>query len=159
MVHRAISAPISDAKMNDAGQGHTGAPPDVVEITRKGLEAVNRRDFDALLAYAAPGVVYDTTPSGFGVYEGEAAIREFIEGYWEVFEDLRVELEEFLDLGNGVTFSINRQHARPVGSTASVQAREAHVTEWADGMVVRVTVYIDVDEARDAAKRLAASRD
>ena len=133
-------------------------PRDVLEITRKSLEAVNRRDFDALMTYAAPGVVYDTTPSGFGVYEGQAAIREFIEGYWYAFEDLRLELEEFLDLGNGVTFAVNRQHARPVGSTAPVQAREAHVTEWADGMVVRVTVYSDVDEGRTAARRLAASR-
>ena len=58
----------------------------------------------------------------------------------------------------GVTFAVNRQHARPVGSTAPVQAREAHVTEWADGMVVRVTVYSDVDEGRTATRRLAASR-
>ena len=62
---------------------------------------------DALMTYAAPGVVYDTTPSGFGVYEGQAAIREFIEGYWYAFEDLRLELEEFLDLGNGVTFAVS----------------------------------------------------
>ena len=39
--------------------------PDPEELARLSVEAVNRRDFDALLPYAAPGLVYDTTPSGF----------------------------------------------------------------------------------------------
>ena len=133
-------------------------PPDLVEVVHRQLEAVNRRDFDALLPYAAPNVVYDTSPSGFGVYVGVAAIREFIEGYWKAFEDLRFELEEFVDLGNGVTFAVNRHHARTIGSTAPIQAREAQVTEWKDGLVVRITVYIDIDEARAAAEGLAQER-
>ena len=133
-------------------------PPDLVEVVHRQLEAVNRRDFDALLPYAAPNVVYDTSPSGFGVYVWVAAIREFIEGYWKAFEDLRFELEEFVDLGNGVTFAVNRHHARTIGSTAPIQAREAQVTEWNDGRVVRITVYMDIDEARAAAERLAQER-
>jgi ketosteroid isomerase-like protein len=132
--------------------------PDLVEVARKQLEAVNRRDLDALASYVVPDVVYDTSPSGLGVYEGREAIRAFLKDYWDAFEELRFELEEFLDLGNGITFSVNRQHARPVGSSAHIQAREAHVTEWAEGMVVRVTVYIDIDEGRAAAERLAESR-
>ena len=133
-------------------------PPDLVEVVHRQLEAVNRRDFDALLPYAAPNVVYDTSPSGFGVYVGVAAIREFIEGYWKAFEDLRFELEEFVDLGNGVTFAVNGHHARTIGSTAPIQAREAQVTEWNDGLVVRITVYINIDQARAAAERLAQER-
>jgi ketosteroid isomerase-like protein len=132
--------------------------PDPAELTRLQIEAVNRRDFDAMLPYAAPNFVYDTTPSGFGVYEGMAAIREFVEGYWEMFDELSSELEEFVDLGNGVTFAVNRQHAVPRGSSADVQAREAHVTEWTEGLAVRITVYIDIDEARAAAERLAGER-
>ena len=133
-------------------------PPDLVEVVHRQLEAVNRRDFDALLPYAAPNVVYDTSPSGFGVYVWVAAIREFIEGYWKAFEDLRFELEEFVDLGNGVTFAVNRHHARTIGSAAPIQAREAQVTEWNDGLVVRITVYINIDQARAAAERLAKER-
>jgi ketosteroid isomerase-like protein len=132
--------------------------PDLVELVRKQLDAVNRGDADALATFAATDVVYDTSPSGFGVYEGQEAVGAFVEGYWGLFDELRFELEEVVDLGNGVTFSVNRQHARPVGSTALVQTREAHVTEWAEGKVKRVTVYIDVDEARAAAERLAEER-
>jgi ketosteroid isomerase-like protein len=133
--------------------------PDLAEIIRGGVDAVNRRDFDALMIYAAPDLVYDTSPSGFGVYEGLPAIRTFITGYWDTFEEFRLELEEVLDLGNGVTFAVARHHARPIGSTAPIQAREAQVTEWVEGRVVRVTVYVDIDEARAAAERLAEKRE
>ena len=97
-------------------------PADLAALARMTIDAVNRRDFDALVAHAAPDMVYDTTPSGFGVYEGLDAIREFVEGYWRAFEDLRFELEELVDLGNGVTLGVNRQSARPAGSDAYVQA-------------------------------------
>jgi ketosteroid isomerase-like protein len=132
--------------------------PDLEAVVRSAIEAVNRRDFDAMLGYAAPDAVYDTTPSGLGIYRGLPAIREFIKGYWETFDELRFELEEFQDLGNEVTFAVNRQHALPVGSTAPIQAREAQVTEWKNGLAVRVTAYIDVDQARAAAERLAEER-
>jgi ketosteroid isomerase-like protein len=85
-------------------------------------------------------------------------IRDFIEGYRRTFEELRFELEEFQDLGNGVTFAVNHQEALPVGSTAPIQPREAHVMEWENGLMVRITVYIDIDEARAAAERLAQER-
>jgi ketosteroid isomerase-like protein len=132
--------------------------PDLVEFARRQLDAVNRRDLDALMTPVAPDAVYDTAPSGMGVYEGHASIRAFLKGYWDCFEELRFELEEALDLGNGVTFLVNRQVARPVGSTAYVRIREAHVIEWIEGMVVRLTVYNDIDEGRTAAERLAEER-
>jgi ketosteroid isomerase-like protein len=132
--------------------------PDLVELTRRQFAAVNRRDLNALMIPFAPDAVYDTSPSGMGTYEGHAAIRAFLKGYWECFEELRFELEEALDLGNGVTFLVNRQVARPVGSNEQVRTREAHVLESVDGMVVRLTVYNDIDEGRAAAERLAESR-
>jgi ketosteroid isomerase-like protein len=132
--------------------------PDPVELARRQLEAVNRRDLDAVMTPIASDATYDTAPSGMGVYEGHAAIRAFLKGYWECFEELRFELEEALDLGNGVGLLVNRQVARPVGSTAYVRTREAHVIQSVEGMVVRLTVYNDIDEARAAAERLAEER-
>ena len=132
--------------------------PDLLELVRRQLDAVNRRDLDALMTPFAPDAVYDTSPSGMGVYEGHAAIRAFLKGYWDCFEELRFELEEAVDLGSEVGFLVNRQIARPVGSTAYVRTREAHVVESVEGMVVRLTVYSDIDEGRASAERLAASR-
>jgi hypothetical protein len=54
--------------------------PDPEALARSIVEAANRRDFDAMLDYVAPDVVYDTSPSGFGIYQGVPAIRVFIEG-------------------------------------------------------------------------------
>src|SRR5205814_59616 len=50
------------------------------------------------------------------------------------------------------------QKARLVGGSGEVRLRYAAVGVWADGLVVRVTNYTDVDEARAAAERLAEER-
>jgi ketosteroid isomerase-like protein len=132
--------------------------PDVVELTRGQWEAVNRGDVDALMSRFPPDGVYDPSPTGLGVFEGPAAIRGFLEEWWGAFEELRYELEEVRDLGNGVVFAVVRQDGRPAGSTGYVRAREAYVHEWVDGMIARVTIYLDIDEARAAAERLAEER-
>ena len=63
-----------------------------------------------------------------------------------------------LDLGSGVGFGVVMLKGRPVGSSGYVQLRYASVSEWVDGLIVRATFYIDIDEARAAAERLAESR-
>ena len=131
---------------------------DLVELVRRRSEASNRRDIAALISFFADDGVYDTSPSGLGIYEGRDAIGAFIAGYWEPFEELRFEPEEILDLGHGVTFSVIRQAGRPAGSSGLVQKREAHVTRWVKGRIARVTVYLDIEEGRAAAERLARER-
>jgi ketosteroid isomerase-like protein len=132
--------------------------PDLVALVRRQLEAANRGDLDAFMSYCPPDGVYDASRDGVGVFEGPVAIRGLIADWWGAFDDLRLEPEEVLDLGNGVTFSVVRHDARPAGSTGHVQTRQACVLEWVDGMVARATVYSDIDEARTAAECLAESR-
>ncbi len=50
------------------------------------------------------------------------------------------------------------QSGRPVGSTAVVRAQQGWAMTVVGGMVVRVTAYLDPDDARAAAKRLAQER-
>jgi ketosteroid isomerase-like protein len=107
-----------------------------------------------------PGSVLDT--SGLGgvsmTYEGVAAIREVFEDWVGAYEELEVEIEENIDLGGGVTLAVTVQNGRLAGSTGHIQMRYASVCEWAQGLIVRVTHYLDIDEARAAAARLAESR-
>jgi ketosteroid isomerase-like protein len=133
--------------------------PDLVELVRRQWEAVNRQDLDALVSLCPPDGIYDPSPNGLGVFEGPAAIRGFLEDWWGAFEELRFELEEVLDLGNGVVFAVVLQAARPAGSTGFVRAREAYVYEWVDGLIARVTIYLDIDEARAVAERFAEERE
>jgi ketosteroid isomerase-like protein len=86
-------------------------PADHAGRVRAQLDAVNRRDIDTVLSVCASDLVYDTAPSGMGTYEGHAAVRAFIEGYWSLFDELRFEEEEVTDVASWVTLSINRQRA------------------------------------------------
>jgi ketosteroid isomerase-like protein len=133
--------------------------PDLVEFTRRSLEAANRGDFDAMLRTGAPDAVWDLNPlGGLGTFEGHVAIRRFLEDWHANYEELEIATEEILDLGNGVIFSVVIQKGRPVGTSGYVQQRQAIVFVWEEGLFVRITHYGDIDEARAAAERLAESR-
>jgi ketosteroid isomerase-like protein len=132
--------------------------PDLVELTRQSLEAVNRRDMDAVMSRIPPDGVYDTLPAGLMVHEGQAAIRAFIGEWWDAFEELTLAPEEVLDLSHGIVLVVVCQDARPANSTSPVQRREAYVLEWVEGMIRRTTVYTDIDQARADAERLAEER-
>ena len=132
--------------------------PDLVKLARRQLEAANRHDLDAFMSVFAPDAQYDASRDGLGVYEGLAAIRGLIGGWWDAFEDLRLTPEQIVDLGNGVLFAVVRYDARPVDSTAYVNTRQAYVFRFVEGIVARTTVYRDIDEARAAAERLAEER-
>jgi ketosteroid isomerase-like protein len=132
--------------------------PDLVELQKRLTAATNRGDVDAIVAFYAPDAVYDMSPVGMGVFEGQAAARGFIEDWWISYEESEFEAEETLDLGNGVGFRVLVQKGRPVGSSGAVQLRYATVSVWEGGKIARITNYTDIDEARAAAERLAEER-
>jgi ketosteroid isomerase-like protein len=132
--------------------------PDLVELTRRQFEAVNRHDVDAVMSRFPPDGVYDISPSGLGTFEGPTAVRGFIKDWWGAFEDLRIDLGDVLDLDHGVVLAVAHQDGRPVDSPGRVQRWEAYVLQWEGSMTARVTVYTDIDEGRAAAERLAQER-
>jgi ketosteroid isomerase-like protein len=129
---------------------------DLVELTRQGYEAARRGDLDAAMSLYAPDAVYET--ERFGRFEGRVAIRAYFEDWYGSFDEFVVELEEVIDLGNGVVFSAQLMKGRHTSSSADVGTRNASVHSFAHGLVVRSTIYVDVDEGRAAAERLAESR-
>jgi ketosteroid isomerase-like protein len=130
--------------------------PDLVGAIRASVEAFNRRDFDAAFAAIAPDV-WDTSALGLGVYEGREAVRAFAEDWVRTYDDWSAELEEIRNLGNGVVFYVLGHSGRIAGSSSLVELRHSY-TAVADGLVVRVTVHADIDEARAAAERLTEDR-
>ena len=91
------------------------------------------------------------------IFEGQAAIRAFVEGWFGLYEELEFKLEEVHDLGNGVAFAVVVQRGRPVGIAGHVQQREGWVYVWVGGLIARLTAS-DIDEGRAAAERLAEER-
>ncbi len=131
--------------------------PDLVALTRSLWEAASRRDCDAVMGFFGPEPVWETT---LVTLDGSAAIHERLEEWFGAFDELEFELEEILDLGNGVTLTVVNQSARPAGSSSGgyIQRQEALIGVWHEGMITRATTYLDIDEARAAAERLAEER-
>ena len=127
--------------------------PDLVELTRRSIGAAE--DIEAALSFYAPDAVWDASPWGMGVFEGQTAVRGFFEDWRSSYNDMEWKAEEIRDLGNEATFAVILRRARVAGSTGSVQLRYGSVIEWRDGLIVRNTTYNDIDEARAAAERLA----
>jgi ketosteroid isomerase-like protein len=129
---------------------------DPADATRSVVEAFNRRDFDAVeSSYAEDAVLVGDE---IGKFDGAAAIRGLYEDMATPYGDLQGEIQEVIDLGSGVTFAIATVVGHPTGSTGQVRFRYAATAVVADGVIVRQTNSMDIDEARAAAERLAEER-
>jgi ketosteroid isomerase-like protein len=127
---------------------HEGRDP--VELTRRAFEAVNRRDLDAVMGFFAPDAVLDGRAVG-GLYEGRAAIRGFLEDWFDSFAELRMDVEDPVVLDDGLVLAVVHQEGRPVGVDGHVHQREGWAIRWsADGLLVRLTTDSDLDEVRAA---------
>ena len=131
--------------------------PDLVERMRVLFEAADRADWDAVLTFVAPEAIWEAARLGTS-FDGVAAIRVFLDEWTGPYEDWGVEVEELVDLGDGVTFVVFVQKGHPAGSPGEVRDRMAAVTEWVEHLITRMKMYTDIDEARAAAERLAQER-
>jgi ketosteroid isomerase-like protein len=129
--------------------------PDLVELVGRALDAANRRDLDEVMSSFAVDAVFEGRALG-DIFEGQAAIRAFVEDWFGTYEELEYGLEEVRDLGKGVVSAVVVQSGRPVGSAGHVRQREGWVFVWVRGLIARLAIS-EVDEARAAAERLAQS--
>ena len=129
--------------------------PDLVALTRRAIEAANRRDFDEVESFYAPDAVFRGSEAG--TFEGAVAIRGLFEDVLRPYEDFHVEVEEIIDL-NGVVFAVIVVTGRPVGSSGEVRFRFASVAIWTNGVIEKETRHMSIDAGRAAAERLAQER-
>ena len=131
--------------------------PDLIGLARLLNEAFNRRDWDAVESFFAPDAV-TVGVEGIGTFEGAPAIRGFYEDAASSYDRVHVEFEEIIDFGNGVTFAVVLVTGHPVGSSAEVRIRHGSVASRTEAVIERLTAFMDIDEGRAAAERLAAER-
>jgi ketosteroid isomerase-like protein len=130
--------------------------PDLLEILRRGVEAINRGDFDAAVAPYSGDCVWQGT---MGVTEGRDAIRTLFKDWFGAYEDFRLRVEALEVVGHDVTCGTYLHRGRPKGTSGEfVQVRHAAVGLWRDGLIERYTLYDDIEKARAAAARLAEER-
>ena len=124
-----------------------------VEVVRRAYEAFNRVGLDALLEYFHPELEYDVTAAigpFAGMYYGRAAVRSFLAGYLESWEYVRMEPEDFIEVGENHVVVPLRLHMRGKGSGVEVSAETLNAWTMRDGKAARMAVYNDKDEALEA---------
>jgi ketosteroid isomerase-like protein len=130
---------------------------DLVELTRRSMQATNEGDFDAAMAAFAEDAAFDVSAAGVGRFEGRAAVRSYLEDWIGSYERQELSRWDGVDLGGGVVFVDAQLEALPAGSTASVRERWAFTAIWSAGAIAEVVASQDVDGARGAAGELAAA--
>jgi ketosteroid isomerase-like protein len=126
-----------------------------LEALKRGTEAINRRDVEAMLEVLDPGVEYRAAlPVLLGgaaaVYHGHAGVRELFRELYDVLDEIHVEYSEIRDLGDR-TVAIGRLRTRGKGSGAETESPYGSVSDFRNGKVVRFRSYLDPNEALEAA--------
>ena len=124
-----------------------------VEIIRRGHEAFNRGDLDAVVADLAPEFEYVTsgviTDAGRG-YRGAEEYRQLLEGlFFAEFSEVRVEGNEFIDVGDQVLVAVT-MHGRGKRSGAETSWSFFQVSTLREGMVTRGEGFENRAEALEA---------
>jgi ketosteroid isomerase-like protein len=132
------------------------ATPDLAATMRQFADALDRRDFGALMSFYQPSAVLAS--SGDSSFEGAADIREFWEDMYAPFEERNSEIVDVVELGGGVLLTVVDMSARPAGSSGVIRMCLATVWVLTEGLIERQTNYSDIEEARAAAERLAQER-
>jgi ketosteroid isomerase-like protein len=113
------------------------------DIVRGVFEAFSRRDLPALLELADPDIVF-TPPTGRlagrdGPYRGHDGLRTYMDDVARVWEELRSDPTEYIDLEDGRVLCTGRVYAWGVGRV--IDAPAGWVWRLRDGLVVEGHVY------------------
>jgi ketosteroid isomerase-like protein len=127
-----------------------------VALAQKAIDAINRSDFDALLAFLSPDVVWEALEGVTGIgelYRGRAEVREWIELMLENAEEgvAHIEVEQITDLGDGRVFIAVVLTARRRGSGVPFEYRTWQIAWFADGLITRRQVFWTRAEALKSA--------
>ncbi|HEX6711843.1 MAG TPA: nuclear transport factor 2 family protein, partial [Thermoleophilaceae bacterium] len=115
---------------------------DNVEAFRRGLEAGNRGDIDALLDELHPEIEWHSALHMLmggeqKVFRGHAGVRRMIGDLYETFDEVHIEMSEFRDLGDGLV-AIGRTRNRGRASGVETVTPLAFVTEIRDGKTISI---------------------
>jgi uncharacterized protein len=123
-----------------------------VDALRRGFEAFQQGDWEAVLEDVHPDVeVHEPRElPDAQVLHGHAGLRAALERGQEMFDDLRIYAEEFIDAGDQVVIWY-RVIGRGKGSGAEVEMDQAGVWTFRGGTVVRVDGYFDRAQALEFA--------
>ena len=123
-----------------------------VDKTEAYISAYNRRDFDAAVEHFHPEVEWVLPPlQRSDSCRGPEEIKRFWRNLDELFDELRLDPQEFVDGGDRVATRL-RYFGRGKGSGAELEAEMYHqVTTFRDGTMVRIEYVTSWEQALEAA--------
>ena len=122
-----------------------------VEIVQRAIDAFNRRDLEALARFADPELEMDWSRSRgveAGIYRGVQDARGVWNEFLDIFDQVTVSPEEFIDLGDRVLVPHRTRMRGREG--IEVQTQSAFVVTLRSGRVVGWTLYQEKAEALEA---------
>lgn len=125
---------------------------DRTALTRRAIDAFNRRDLQAMLETVHPeGEWFSFRAQLEGEpYRGHAGMRRFFEDLTEDWDHFALEVEEIVERGDTV-LTVARVRARGRGSGVEVDSTAGFVGEVRDLKLIRLQSFSDPDAARVAA--------
>jgi ketosteroid isomerase-like protein len=118
---------------------------------RAAIDAWNREDFDAALEYVDPDIEWHNSGVLPGVdrsYHGRAGVRRFWDDWRGAWEELSLDVEKYVDLGEQVLALVHFR-ARGRGGIEVAQPF-AQLYTFRAGKVVRFEGFADWDAALEA---------
>jgi ketosteroid isomerase-like protein len=127
----------------------------VARLVGRGNAAANRRDFDVAFLALDPGIEYHPRQDQIAldqdaVYYGHSGYREMWRKWTEAFEDVRLEPEEVLDLGDRLLATV-QVRAHGSGSGLPLNTTDFKLFKLRRGLVVWQQDFGDHAEALEAA--------
>ena len=124
-----------------------------VALMRRGFAAFSREGPEGLIRFLHPDFEM-TTPAGMAAepdtYRGHDGMRRYFDSFNDVMDDIRFDVLEYEDLGDGRVLIETVLRARGQTTGIEVEQLVTQVWETSDGLAVRCHVFPDPEEARAA---------
>jgi ketosteroid isomerase-like protein len=123
-----------------------------VEVVRRAVDAINRRDIDAYLACCTEDIqLVPPNAQIDGSYEGPSGVRQFLADVEGAMPDLRLEVEGLESIGPDEVLAHVRATASGRTTGIDTGAKFINVYELANGRISRVRGFPDREMALRAA--------
>ncbi|TMK41422.1 MAG: nuclear transport factor 2 family protein [Actinobacteria bacterium] len=123
-----------------------------VDALRRGFEAINGEDLEALLDFIDPDFAAEIPPELSAepdTYRGHEGLRRYFRSFQDAMDEIRFEPGRVWDVDDVVVVAV-RVTAKGKGTGIPVHQEAAQVWTIRDGKALRVRSYASVSQALDA---------